>query len=105
MPTLSEQLDRWLPGLRRQVPSLKLQPRLEQIGKVEQVGDSVALVSGLADCRLDELLVFPGGVTGLAASLDRERIGCILFGPESEVAAGATVHGTGDVVDRSFLEE
>lgn len=98
MPTLSDEIDRWLPTLRRHVPGLQPRPRLEQIGRVEQVGDGIAVVSGLAECRLDELLVFPNGVSGMATSLERDRIGCILFGPDSAIAAGAVVHGAGQVM-------
>ena len=60
--------------------ALALEPRLEHIGRVTQVGDGVAIVRGLPDTRLDELLIFAGGVRGLAVDLDEETIGCVLLG-------------------------
>ena len=38
-------------------------PALERVGRVAQIGDGVATVSGLPETRLDELLVF--GLTQL----------------------------------------
>ena len=64
-------------------PQLALEPRLDQIGRVAQVGDGVATVTGLPDTRLDELLVFEGGVRGLAVDLGEETIGCVLLGRRS----------------------
>ncbi len=43
--------------------------RLEHVGRVMQVGDGVAIVEGLPETRLDELLIFEGGVRGLAVDL------------------------------------
>jgi len=98
VPRLSDEIERWLPALRGYVPALRPVPRLEEIGRVEQVGDGIAVVSGLSECRLDELLFFSGGVPGMAASLEATRIGCVLFGPDNEIAAGSMVHGSGEVM-------
>ncbi|MGB8273803.1 MAG: F0F1 ATP synthase subunit alpha [Alphaproteobacteria bacterium] len=98
MPTLSDDIARWLPRARERVAGMAPAPRLEQVGRVEQVGDGVATVSGLPDTRLDELLLFPGDVLGMAVSLEEERIGCVLLGPDSGIGAGGRVHGTGEVV-------
>ena len=60
MPTLTEDLHDWLDRSRERMAAVPLEPRLEQIGRVVQVGDGVAVVRGLPDTRLDELLVFEG---------------------------------------------
>ncbi|MGA2793650.1 MAG: F0F1 ATP synthase subunit alpha, partial [Roseiarcus sp.] len=54
----SGRADAWLEQARAKLADAALGPRAEQIGRVEEVGDGVALVSGLADVRLDELLRF-----------------------------------------------
>jgi F-type H+-transporting ATPase subunit alpha len=43
-------------------------PSLEArtVGRVTEVGDGIARVSGLPDCAVNELLEFEGGVIGLA---------------------------------------
>jgi F-type H+-transporting ATPase subunit alpha len=97
MPTLTEDLHDWLKGSRERFAALALEPRLEHIGHVTQVGDGVAIVRGLPRTRLDELLIFAGGVRGLAVDLDDETIGCVLLGDDEGIAAGSVVHGTGEV--------
>ena len=44
--------------------------------------------------RLDEILVFAGGVRGLAVDLEADSAGCFLLGGEAPVAAGSRVRGT-----------
>ncbi len=97
MTTLTEELHVWLEGSRRRLGTLALKPRIEQIGRVVQVGDGVAAVQGLPETRLDELLVFAGNVRGLAVDLGEETIGCVLLGGSSGIASGSIVRGTGEV--------
>jgi F-type H+-transporting ATPase subunit alpha len=97
MATLAEELQLWLGRSRDRLGKLTLAPRLEQIGRVAQVGDGVATVHGLPATRLDELLVFEGGVRGLAIDLGEDAIGCVLLGDTGRVPAGSVVRGTGEV--------
>jgi F-type H+/Na+-transporting ATPase subunit alpha len=97
MATVIEDLQTWLGRSRQRIVCLALEPRLEQIGHVAQIGDGVATVTGLPDTRLDELLVFDGGVRGLAVDLAEDTIGCVLLGDTVGIAAGSTVRGTGAV--------
>ncbi len=94
----SKAADIWLAAATRTVAAATLGSRAEQIGRVEEVGDGVALVSGLPGVRLDELLRFAGGQFGFAQVLERDRIGCVLLDDVDGVSAGAAVRGTGDVV-------
>jgi F-type H+/Na+-transporting ATPase subunit alpha len=98
MPTLSNTLDDWLPEAQERLDRLDLRPRLQQVGRIEQVGDGIAHVSGLTDTRMDELLAFPGEVYGQAVELGQETIGCVLLGPHEHISAGDVVHGTGSVI-------
>jgi F-type H+/Na+-transporting ATPase subunit alpha len=88
----------WLEGARAKLRSAALGPQAEQIGRVEEVGDGIALVSGLPNVRLDELLRFEKGQFGFTQVLERDRIGCVLLDDVDAIEAGDTVHGTGDVV-------
>ena len=97
MATLADELQAWLGQSRQRIGNLALEPRLEQVGHVAQVGDGVATVTGLPETRLDELLVFDGGVHGLAVDLAEKTIGCVLLGETAGIAAGGMVHGTGEV--------
>jgi F-type H+-transporting ATPase subunit alpha len=97
MATLVDDLKAWLGESRQRIGNLALEPRLEQVGHVAQIGDGVATVTGLPETRLDELLVFDGGVRGLAVDLGEETTGCVLLGETAGIAAGSMVHGTGEV--------
>ena len=90
--------DAWLERAHATLGTVALGPSAEQIGRVEKVGDGVALVSGLPGVRLDELLRFEKGQFGYAQVLERDRIGCVVLDDVDGVEAGDTVRGTGDVV-------
>jgi hypothetical protein len=97
MATLRNDLHDWFEESRQRLGSLSLKPRVEHIGRVVQVGDGVATVDGLPNARLDELLLFEGGVRGLAMELGEEKIGCVLMGDASGIASGSIVRGTAEV--------
>jgi F-type H+-transporting ATPase subunit alpha len=97
MPTLTDDLHDWLDQSRLRLKTLSLEPQLEQIGRVVQVGDGVATVEGLPGTRLDELLIFEGGARGLAIDLGEDAIGCVLLGDTCEIASGSIVRGSGEV--------
>jgi F-type H+/Na+-transporting ATPase subunit alpha len=90
--------DAWLDHARTKLGTAALGPKAEQIGRVEEVGDGIALVSGMPDVQLDELLRFDKGQFGFAQVLERDCVGCVLLDDVDAVEAGDTVRGTGDVV-------
>jgi F-type H+-transporting ATPase subunit alpha len=88
----------WLIAARKTVRNVSLGPRAEHKGRVEEISDGVAMISGLPDVRLDEVLRFEGGQFGFARVLDPDLIGCVLLDAGSDVEAGDAVFGTGDIV-------
>lgn len=88
----------WMARARAAVAAAELRPRAEQIGRVEEVSDGIAIVSGLGQARLDELLRFDKGQFGFAQVLENDHIGCVLLDGIDAVSAGDVVRGTGDVV-------
>ena len=88
----------WLTQAQSCIARANLGPRVDAIGRVESIGDGVAMVSGLPDSRLDELLCLARGQTGFVHTLDRDRIGCVLLDDAAQVEAGDTVTGSGEVV-------
>ena len=97
MATLAEDLVAWGGRSRERIRAAALEPRFEHVGRVVRVGDGVATVAGLPETRLDELLVFAGGVRGLVVDLGETTIGCVLLGDSGAIIAGSSVHGTGEV--------
>jgi len=94
----TDQADAWLGLAREKLGAAALGAKAEEIGRVEEVGDGIALISGLPDARLAELLKFDKGQFGFVHSLERDRIGCVLLSDVDGVEAGDSVRGTGDVV-------
>ncbi|WP_323780039.1 F0F1 ATP synthase subunit alpha [Thalassovita sp.] len=88
----------WFAAAQDAVRIAALGPRSEHRGRVEEIGDGVAMISGLRDVRLDEVLQFEGGQFGFARVLDPDLIGCVLLDAATEVEAGDAVFGTGEVV-------
>lgn len=75
-------------------PALAIED-IGETGAVLQVGDGIARVSGLRRVGANEVVRFSGGVLGLAFSLEREEVGCILLGPEEAIEEGSPVTRTG----------
>jgi F-type H+-transporting ATPase subunit alpha len=96
-PRLTESTAAWLGGLRERIAGRELGVRTEHVGRVLYVADGVATLSGLPEARFNELLRFPGDVVGLVFNLDRDSVGCVLLGDDTELAAGDTVTLTGEV--------
>ena len=68
------------------------------VGRVTEVGDGIARVSGLPDCAVNELLEFEGGTVGLALNLDETSIGAVVLGEAAGIEEGQTVKATGQIL-------
>jgi F-type H+-transporting ATPase subunit alpha len=88
----------WLENAVNRVATAQLGPVIEDFGRVETIGDGIAMISGLPSVRLDEVLRFQRGQLGFAQTLDTDLIGCVLLDDAEAVEAGDTVHGTGAVI-------
>ncbi|HEX2240243.1 MAG TPA: F0F1 ATP synthase subunit alpha, partial [Actinomycetota bacterium] len=84
--------------LRRQVTEYKPTVSQEQVGRVMEVGDGIARISGLPTCMANEMIEFPGGLIGLAMNLDENLIGAIVLGDASHVEEGDPVKQTGKIL-------
>jgi len=68
------------------------------VGRVTEVGDGIARVSGLPDCGVNELLEFEDGSVGLALNLDETSIGAVILGDADAIEEGQTVKATGNIL-------
>lgn len=98
MTGLVDGLQRWTAESRQRIGRMILEPRLARVGRVIRAGDGVAMVEGLPDTRLDELLEIEGGALAQAVDLTEGSIGCVLLSEAARVTAGSLVKGTGDVM-------
>jgi F-type H+-transporting ATPase subunit alpha len=85
--------------LKRQIENYETKIELENYGTVIQVGDGIARVYGLEKCMESELLLFPGGVQGLALNLEEETVGVVLLGSDEGIKEGDVVKATGHIVE------
>src|SRR5436853_6867937 len=86
--------------LRSNLEGFKPYLEVTQVGRVLEVGDGIARVSGLPDAAVNELLEFEGGTVGLALNLDEESIGAVILGEGEAVAGieeGSPVRATGRI--------
>src|SRR4051794_14926308 len=76
------------------------EPSLEArtVGRVTEVGDGIARVSGLPDCGVNELLEFADGSVGLALNLDEDSIGAVILGNADAIEEGQPVKATGRIL-------
>ena len=95
---MAESPEAWLDQARERLAHVQLAPEIRQVGRVESAGDGIAMLSGLPDARLDELLRFEGGQSGFVQTLDEDRIGCVLLDDADGIHAGDAVSGTGEVI-------
>jgi F-type H+/Na+-transporting ATPase subunit alpha len=75
-------------------------PSLEArtIGRIVEVGDGIARVSGLPGAAVNEMLEFEDGSIGLALNLDEETIGAVVLGESAGIQEGQTVKATGRIL-------
>ncbi len=88
----------WLARSREKLARIDLSPVAETYGRVTHVADGIAFVSGLPHVKLNELLRFEGGQTGLAFTLERDEIGTVLLDSGEDIEAGTRVTGTGEIL-------
>lgn len=69
--------------------------RFLDVGTVQQIGNGVASVSGLPNVSMDEIVVFPTGVEGMALNLEKKRVDLIMLGSENGIRGGDLVKATG----------
>jgi len=68
------------------------------VGRVVEIGDGIARVSGLPDAAVNELLEFADGSVGLALNLDEDTIGAVVLGAAEAIEEGQPVKATGRIL-------
>jgi F-type H+/Na+-transporting ATPase subunit alpha len=71
----------------------------KDFGIVDSVTTGVAFVTGLSGVAYNELLLFEGGLSGIAFNIDKDKIGVVILGSSSAIEAGFEVSRTGRVMD------
>lgn len=78
--------------------SKKSSSTISEEGTILSVGDGIALVSGLENAKLGELLDFGYDVFGMALNLEEDAVGVVLMGFNDNIREGGKVKRTKIVV-------
>ena len=81
--------------IKEQVEKFEKRIDVEDVGRVLEVGDGVARVSGLDKCMAGELIEFPNNVFGMAQNLEEDHIGVVLLGDEHLIGQDDVAKRTG----------
>ena len=69
------------------------------VGTVVTVGDGIALIYGLDNAMLGELLIFPHDVYGMVMNLEEDHVGAVLLGDDKLIKEGDVVKRTKQVME------
>jgi F-type H+/Na+-transporting ATPase subunit alpha len=98
-PTLEHGLDQAFTSLARARESFVPQVSVREVGIITRVSVGIATISGLPGVGFEELVSFPGGLSGIAFNVDKDEVGVILLGDYQALHAGDEVTRDGRVMD------
>jgi F-type H+-transporting ATPase subunit alpha len=86
-------------NLKKEIENWNAELKIEKAGRVVEVFDGIAKVSGLSDIRSSEMVTFAGGQKGVALNLEEDAVGVIILGDFSHIKEGEEVKATGQILD------
>jgi F-type H+-transporting ATPase subunit alpha len=95
--------------LKKQIAGFKAETKTEKVGKVIEVGDGIARVSGLSDAMASEMLEILANeseskangsesVYAVALNLEEDQVGAMILGDCEKIKEGDTVKTTGKIL-------
>ncbi len=88
--------------LKEEISGFKAEVSEKSVGKVLKVSDGIALVSGLAEAMMSEILIFKtekGEITGVALNLEESQVGAIVLGDFTVIKEGDEVVATKRILE------
>src|SRR4051794_31151132 len=87
-----------LQEIETEITGVKTTTARQNVGTVCEIGDGVAKIEGLNRAKLNEMLDFGHGVTGLALNLEETEVGAIILGDYTKVNEGDEVRALGKLL-------
>ena len=84
---LRRNLENWSPGA-----------SAEEVGRIRDVGDGIARITGLPNVAVNEILELEGGLDALALNLDEDAIGAVVLGEPTGIEEGQLARATGRIL-------
>jgi F-type H+-transporting ATPase subunit alpha len=91
MATLLQEIEAQIAGVRTAAAK-------QNVGVIREIRDGVAVVEGLADVMLNEMIDCGQGITGLALNLEETDVGVIVLGDYTVLEEGDEVRTTGKLL-------
>ena len=85
--------------IKEQIKNYHTKVDSNDVGTVVTVGDGIALIYGLDQAMLGELLLFPNDVYGMVMNLEEDHVGAVLLGDDKLVKEGDVVKRTKQVME------
>src|ERR1035437_5286529 len=83
MAELTINADEITAALRRHVENYTPEVDTDPVGRVVEVGDGIARITGLPGAAVNEIPEFADGTEGLALNLDEETNGAVILGEDT----------------------
>jgi F-type H+-transporting ATPase subunit alpha len=98
MAELTINADEITAALKQYVDDYTPEVGTEQVGRIVEVGDGIARITGLPGAAVNEILEFADGTEGLALNLDEETIGAVILGEDTGLEEEQLVKATGRIL-------
>jgi len=85
--------------LKQQIENFEEQVSVENVGRVLEVGDGIAKVSGLSEVKASEMLDFGNDVIGVSLNLEEDLVGAMILGDYRKIKEGDVVKSTGKILE------
>lgn len=88
--------------LKEEISGFKAEVSEKSVGRVLKVSDGIALVSGLSEAMMSEILKFKtehGEITGVALNLEENLVGAIILGDFTAIKEGDEVTATKRILE------
>ena len=85
--------------IKEQIKQYSQKLELLDTGKVMSIGDGVAVVHGLKNAMLSELVVFKDDIYGMVLNLEEDCVGVVLLGDDSQIKEDDIVTRTNKIIE------
>ncbi len=88
-----------------QIKNFEAKLDVTEFGIVQSIGDGIARVSGLSQCKASEMIEFENGSIGVALNLEEDTVGIIVLGNYLGIKEGDKAKRTGDILSLMVGED
>lgn len=81
------------------VKQTKAMLKTQEVSVIQSISAGTAVVTGLKNVKMDEMLLFPGNTTGMVQSLSQNSVGVVFLDNPDHLKAGDKVTRTNRILD------